>query len=488
MAERPNVIVLIFDSLRSDVLGAYGGTVETPAFDAVAEQGTVFESFFGTAPGTPVSHASLYSGQYPHEHGVTGQYITIRNDVPVMAEWFRNAGYDTFGITGPAKMGSDWGYDRGFNELFEYYHDKPSPTSWKNLLECVVDRRFRRYFFRQLTRGGREKTRYKFELLQDRIVSGLNRPFFSVVNFLTVHWPYDPPRPFKRRATPGFRRPRLYLTEYLLGDHGSVDDPDIRLDRVMNVQRGDGIGRYLADSGYLNEKEVTLLRTWYRACVRHLDDQLGKFLDYYQRNLVDNTILVLTADHGEQLGEHGLWGHSHRFYDETLKIPLIFVGPDVPTGERRGDLASQVDVFDTVCDLCGLDPPDETSGMSLFENHRRDAVFMEYGERDPKDFATKTPYGRYLSRDQLELYCAGRKAIRTKDYRLEITSSGTMHLFELPHQQEVAEPADAVVSPLLAELQETVGEEYGVWPEGDPAEIKMDKQVEDHLRAMGYLE
>jgi len=100
-----------------------------------------------------VTHASLYTGQYPSEHGVTGQYIDLPDDVPVMASWFRDAGYDTFGITGPAKMGSDWGYDRGFDELYEHYYDMPSPTSWRNVSRSLVDRRFGRYFLRQLTKG-----------------------------------------------------------------------------------------------------------------------------------------------------------------------------------------------------------------------------------------------------------------------------------------------------------------------------------------------
>ncbi|MDX1748616.1 MAG: sulfatase-like hydrolase/transferase, partial [Halobacteriales archaeon] len=78
------MIVLIFDTLRSDYLSCYGGDVATPSFESAADRGTLFESAFGTAPGTPISHASLYSGQYPSEHGVTGQYISLPDDVPVM--------------------------------------------------------------------------------------------------------------------------------------------------------------------------------------------------------------------------------------------------------------------------------------------------------------------------------------------------------------------------------------------------------------------
>lgn len=488
MGRHYNVILLIFDTLRSDYLSCYRGDMATPSFESVADRGVVFESAFSTAPGTPISHASLYSGLYPSEHGVTGQYISLPEDVPVMAEWFHDAGYDTFGITGPSKMGSDWGYDRGFDELFEPYYEFPSATSWKNIYRSLVDRRFRRYFLQKVTRGGQERTRFKFDLLRDTISSELRRPFFTLCNFTTVHAPYNPPRPYKTRMTPEYSQPKLFLFEYLLGEQGSIDDPDIRLDRVMNIQKADGIGRYLADPNYLNEKEIELVRNWYAAAVKYLDDELGRFLEFYSRNLADDTVLLLTADHGEQLGEHGLWEHSHCFYDETLKIPLIAVGPGLPEGKRREDLASHVDVFDTLCDLCDLDRPRTTSGRSLFTDDERDAVFMEYGERDLDDFSNNSGHGRYLNQDQLRRFCAGRKAVRTHQYRFEITSNGTEHLFELPGQNELQEAPPDVVEDLRTRISETLGEEFGVWPEDDPESIRMNEQMQKNLRSLGYID
>lgn len=485
-ASRYNVVLLVFDTLRPDYLAPYGADTDTPAFTELAGQGVLFESAFGTAPGTPVSHASLYTGQYPSEHGVTGQYIDLPGDDPVLASWFQSAGYDTFGITGPAKMGSDWEYDRGFDDLYEHYHDLPEPTSTRNVTRSLTDGRFRRYFLRQLTRGGREKTRFKRELLEDRIRENLDRPFFALANFATVHAPYSPPRPYKQRATPGFSRPRLFLTEYLLDDPGTFDDPEIRTERVMNAQTADGIGRYLADPDYLNEKEVEVLRRWYAATVEYLDEQFGRFLEFYRRELADDTVLVATADHGEQLGEHGLWEHSHLLFDETTQVPLVVVGPDLPGGRRRTDLASHVDFFDTLCDLCDLDAPPTTSGSSLFDGEQRDAVFMEYGERDPDDFAS-TAQGRHLGDDQLRRLCAGRKAVRTRDHRFEVASNGTDALYELPTQRKVpADPAETAT--LRDRLLETLGGEFGVWPEGDPDDGQVDEQVRRNLRELGYIE
>ena len=129
----------------------------------------------------------------------------------------------------------------------------------------------------------------------------------------------------------------------------------------MNMEWSEGIGRYLADPSYLNDREIGLLRDWYTASVQYLDDELERFLEFYREELIDDTVLVLTADHGEQLGEHGLWAHSYYLYDETLKIPLIMVGPEVPSGAQRSDLASHVDLFGTLCDICGVETPQSVS-------------------------------------------------------------------------------------------------------------------------------
>jgi len=489
MMEQKKIIVLIFDTLRSDYLSCYGGETDTTAFQRAAGDGVLFESAFGVAPGTPISHASVYSGQYPSEHGVTGQYLPLPEDVPVMAEWFRSTGYDTFGITGPSKMGSDWGYDRGFNELFEPYYDMPSPTSLENVYKALIDDNYRNYFLRQITKGGQERTRFKFNLLQKKISSDLDRPFFTLCNFTTAHGPYDPPRPYKTNATPGFTRPRLFLTEFLFDNHGKVEDPDIRFERIVNLQYGDGAGRYLANPDYLNEKEIKLLRDWYTASIEYLDDELDRFLEFYRRELIDDTILVLTADHGEQLGEHGLWEHSYYFYDETLKIPLIILGPDLPEGKRRADIASHVDMFDTLCDLCDIEPPTATSGNSLFGGENRTAAFMEYGERDLEDFGRESNiHGKHLSGEKLREFAAGRKAIRTEKYRFEVASNGTERLFTLPDQSLVSDPPEDVTSELRERLHETLGDDFGVWPEEEVSATSVDQQVEENLRNLGYIE
>ena len=324
--------------------------------------------------------------------------------------------------------------------------------------------------------------------MKDRIENNLDEPFFALANFLTVHGPYDPPRPYKEQATTGFSRPRLFLIEYFLKNRGSIDDSDVRLDRVMNAQTADGVGQFLADSGYLNDAEIELLREWYASCVKYLNDELATFLRFYERELKENTILILTADHGEQLGEHNLLEHSHYLFDETLRVPLLMTGLGIPDGVQRTDLASHVDLFDTICDLCEIDPPSSTTGQSLFGGDTRDAVFMEYGVRDPDEFKNNSGQGRYLDNKQLSRFCAGRKAIRTENYLFVLTSNGTEHLYENPEQREIEDAPEGVVKLLRERLNDALPKDFGMWPEGEPDDGGLDPQVEQNLRELGYIE
>ncbi|WP_323173747.1 sulfatase [Natrialba sp. PRR66] len=481
---RSNVIVLIFDTLRADALSCYGGTASTPNFDRAADMGTLFERAFSAGPGTPISHAALYTGQYPAENGVTGAYISLPDESPVIAGHFREHGYETFGITGPSKMGSDFDYDRGFDELFEPYYDIGQRKSLDYLKRVITNPLLRNNLMRTIRRGDDSYTELKFDLLQNRINS-FTQPFFVLSNFLTVHSPYNPPRPYKEQAVEGYKRPRIPLEEILFNNIGTLDRDDIRLDRIMKAQTATGIGKYIADSDWLTDAELTVLKAWYRAAVEYLDKRLGHFLHYYKRELAEDTILVLTADHGEELGENGLLGHSHRLYDATLHVPLITIGPDIDAGIRRDDLVSLIDVFPTLCLQTGLPTPDTVSGVPMFTEEHRTAVCAEHGVR-PNTYQSD-PHVSRLSSERLQEFLAGRKCVRTDEYKLVVTSDGKSILYELPEERQVENPPPEVVMELETELSEQLEPEFGNWP---PAKSWSDvsASVEDDLRALGYIE
>jgi arylsulfatase A-like enzyme len=487
MGDSKNVILCVFDTLRPDYLSCYGSNrVETPNIDEVGRSGLTVENAFAVGPGTPISHAGLFTGRYPSSSGVTGQYIPLPEDHATMAEWFDRAGYRTMGIAGPSKLASDFGYDRGFDEYFEPYYDigysnrKPTKQYFKNLLS---DWDIFKDGYRTAVRGEIKNTRFKFDYIREWIES-TPRPFFVFANFLEAHAPYHPPAGYRSEFDPQFRESPSFLLEYLFDHHGWHQNQNIRLDRLAHVQTGDGIGRFLADPSYLNRDEMAVLRKWYAASIKYLDDMFGEFLEYYRRELADDTILVVTADHGEQFGEHGLIAHSHYLFDETLRVPLLLTGPGVE--ELTDEMVSLVDLYPSLSDLAGIEIPDFTDGRSFLEHGGRERVFMEHGQRNVREFR-EAAHGKFLSDDQLRRFAAGRKAVRTGTHKLVVDSRGESVLYDVTGKTETETTDSELERELQVAISETLSDEYGEWPEGDPETYRLDAQVISSLEDLGYI-
>ncbi|WP_135805510.1 sulfatase [Halorussus marinus] len=485
--EYPNVLLLVFDTLRADALSCDDGAfpVETPTIDGVAERGTSFENAFAVGPWTPPSHGALFSGQYPNQTGFDGAWPTMPESVPLLAEWFADRGYRTFGIPGPAKMGSATGLDRGFEAYYEVYEEVAERPSVAYLYQLVTDPLIRRDFFRLASQGNDYYTEIKFEKLREWLAD-TPEPFFAMANLTTVHAPYDPPRPYKHDQTPALSRPRFGLVEELIDSPCQYDDPAVDDDRLFAAADGAGAQsialRYRDDSSSLTEAELDVLREWYAASLRYLDDRLGAFLEWFERaGLADDTVVVLTSDHGELFGEHGALYHGNFLYDEVTRVPLVFAGPGVPEADPRDKLASHVDLFATLCELCGLDAP-ETAGDSLFGGDARDAVYAAEAPSDLSD----TEAVDEVSAETLRAFELGRKSVRTDEYRFELRSDGTEILYDLPGESVVAEPDESVVADLRARVTEALGERFE--KAGSESDADYSPGVERNLRELGYIE
>ncbi|MFC6825504.1 sulfatase [Halopelagius fulvigenes] len=485
MTPRPNVVLLVFDTLRADALSCYDDdAVETPNLDRIAESGTRFESAFSAGAWTPPAHGTLFSGLWPSNSGFQGNMPTMDDDVPLLADRLRDAGYDTYGVSGPSKMASPTNLDRGFDwyyEPWDHVAERPSVEWFEQLL---TDDSVRRDTFRLFTRGNDYYNELRIEKFLDAL-GGAESPFFGMMNLTTVHAPYDPPRPYKTDRTPSLSRPPLHVFEELLTP-GRIEDDSVRDERVFAVadgKRSNNIRfRYYDDDSYVSDEELAIVREWYRASVEYLDDQVGRILGWFdERNLTDDTVFVLTSDHGEYFGEHGLLYHSVGLYDEVLRVPLIFAGPGVPTGSRREDLASLADVFATVCALSDVEAP-ETDGIDLFGPERRDHVVAEraYTEHGNPEAESE------VSEETLAWMRVGRKSIRTEDYRLELRSDGSSSLYRLPSQEEVVDPDPDVVSDLRDRLTAEVDDEFNRG-DGDGDEREYSDAVQRNLRDLGYL-
>jgi arylsulfatase A-like enzyme len=484
MKHAPNVVLIVMDTLHADGPSTYGDEfeVETPNIDSLGEQGTVFENAFATGPNTEISHASLFTGQYPTETGISGGSRTLPDDIPVLAEWFRDRGYDTFGISGPGKISSEFGYDRGFNRYVESYKEDLDPSiSTEYLRQMLSNPLVRRDAFRTLSEGPDSLTSLKFDILEKACDNRLEQPFFSFVNLLSVHDPYRPPRPEMEQRTPAVSRPRWYVIELLKDRLGRTavryDDDSVGTERVLRAASGHG-EPYYADNQWLTDREMHVLREWYAAELRYMDRQLGAYLQFIEESgLREDTVILLTGDHGEYFGEHGLIYHGYFLYDEVLHVPLIVSGVGIPKGNRVQNLVSLVDVFDTLADVTGGKAPETTSGESAFGTGCRNAVYAEYG---PRDMETRLQDAA-LNRTEKRRFGRGLKCIRTEEYRHTLGSDGEQTYQSLSEESEGV--PESVRARLHEQLTGTLTEEFIPSPGFESASTA----VRENLKELGYL-
>jgi arylsulfatase A-like enzyme len=478
--DRPNVLVVVCDTLRPDYLSPYGADFETSFFDGLADSGTLFENAYAAGPGTPVSHAALFSGQYPSTSGVGGQ-VDVPTDIPHVAEHFRDAGYETFGMPGPSRIGSHWQYDRGFDEYLEKWVDIPSSVSVEDLKKGVADptlvEPMPREFLRRFLYGDDEYASYLLDVFESK-TKGLDDPWLSFVNVTIAHGPFNPPRPYKREVIPEWERPPLGVLDRFVDER--IDRPDVRADRVNAVQCAEGFARYLADQEYLTDEELDVLKALYTASVRYLDDQLAALFDGLEAaGDLENTVVVLLADHGEYLGERGLTSHEYLHFDEILHVPLLFTGPGVPTGERRTDLVSLVDIFPTLCDLTGIDAPEAVDGQSVFSGEPNDAIFAVNGVRETPDV-----YDEFLSAETLDWLQRGMKSVRSEEHFYTVDSAGEERLYTRPDEEEITDPDSDVLSTYRRLVSDRLSDGF---PPGSQQD-DYGEAIEANLRHLGYID
>ena len=245
-----------------------------------------------------------------------------------------------------------------------------------------------------------------------------NKPFFIFANYLDAHTPYNPPQPFKRKFEKVYNR-------------------DTDLEKVKDVFNSRHGFPYIAKECEVSEEEWDLLKSWYDGEIAYIDFFLGKLLDFLkERELYDNTFIVITSDHGENFGEHQLANHAFCLYDTLLHVPLLMKHPELlSAGKRISNIVSNIDIFSTLFNLLKIETKSnrKISAVNLipFENRiYREHVFAEY-----KPAYTDIKYLKRLcpNIDQtiFDKYNKYLRCVRTKDFKYIIASDGKEELYDL---------------------------------------------------------
>ena len=343
-----HVVLISVDTLRADHLGCYGNpTVRTPAIDALAAEGIRLCDLTATAPTTLASHLSLFTGNYPHTHGIVRNGWTVNPANQTLAELMRMAGYRTVAVIGSFALSSITGFDQGFDHYDEDF-----------------DERIRFQDVEPNQRRAASTTDAAIALLDDLGDESL----FLFLHYFDPHHPYDPPAPYDTMYLPAAagivgdlrdqRRAVAAQQKAITGREEGLDNVIVHgLSRQL-VTGCDGVPRDIDP----------LLAARYAGEVSYVDEHVGRVFDELKRRgMWESSLVIFTSDHGETFWEHGdFWNHGLCVYDTTVQIPLIL---KLPGGEGAGgEIAtplSNVDLLPTLVELLGLAEPERVEGRSF---------------------------------------------------------------------------------------------------------------------------
>lgn len=313
--DHKNVILISIDTLRADELGCYGSIdALTPTLDFLSTKGVVFNHAQAAAPWTLPSHASMLTGLYPFSHRAIDGTTALGKDLFYLPHFLSKMGFSTAGFVSVDYVGEQYGFKRGMG-TFEQFDDPPPKKILGQAQEWI----------------GKQNGR-----------------FFCFIHLFDPHEPYSPTPEFIEKYAPSCPK---------------------------------NIGPYYQRHGVVTKdaRALQCRRELYRAEIAGIDKALGRFFrNLNKAKLMDDTLLIVTSDHGEGFLEHGYVGHVHSLFQEVLAVPLIIAGKGVPKNVRTDAPVSHVDIVPTIMKWLGFPLRIQFQGIPLFDEaklvHRR-AVF-----------------------------------------------------------------------------------------------------------------
>jgi arylsulfatase A-like enzyme len=463
--DQPNILLITIDTLRADHLGSYAYDRDTsPTLDAIARRGVLFEKAITQRTNTMPSLATLLTGTYPPTHRVLNNHQLLQDYNVTLAEILREHGYYTSAVISNPALTDSFNYNQGFDE---YEHT-----------ETIYDIR------------GEELLESR--LLNVLILAGLERVrgrrFFYWVHYRDPHTPYVVPEEYRQ----------LFTGDERAAAHRRHPAPNEK-----------AFGRFRETEGfYASSEELDFGISQYDAEIKFNDDSLAVLFEELTRvRLWDNTLVIITSDHGESLGEQGIYyEHGASVTDDNAHVPLIVVYPKFPAGHRAERPVSLVDIAPTILELLGLEARPEIQGESF--------AAMLVGEEQP-DFR---PYhftigdhrwgyqthavatsGFRLAFDADERWVlfdalverAGALWVPEDDFNVYRYRHIRRTLYDLVNdpaeQKNVYDENRGVGERLSRVLWEWIEETYRAGRGASSIEPELSKELEDAMRELGYI-
>lgn len=375
----PNILLFTIDACRPDHFGCYGYSRNTtPNIDKLADEGVLFTHAFSQSAWTTPGMISIFTSLYPPTHDVDARDKTLREDILTLPGVLKRNGYTVPVLPRFVDIPNYW------HLCFDTVDKEPFQGEEGEDLLALIDV-------------------YKKE------------KFFIWYHYHGLHLPYNPPSPYDR----------IFRED--IPDATSADP-----EAVVTVKK-----KSVIKHGSINfsDGDKKTIGSLYDGQLRQLDDYVGRLIGKMEDwGILDNTLIVLTSDHGEELFEHGFIGHAStslnaKLYDEIIRIPWIIWWPKKLEHKNVDELVQQIDIMPTILDILGLPVPEGLQGSSLFPLIKNKALYdsrLAPGCFKQGTVFCETVLGGYQSTKEMEKIKL--RCIRTKDYKLIYTN---MHLHDL---------------------------------------------------------
>ncbi len=339
-----NVLLITIDCLRVDHLGCYGyEKITSPHIDALAEKSLIFQNAFSTGPGTRQSFPGILTSTYPLMHG---GYELLSDERTSIAQVLKKKQYDTGGFSSNIQLSRLYNYDKGFDTFFDPLGGKSDEIKARAKLKIKSLIKPGSYLFKTLAtlymRLTTKQVPYPDAIkMTDKVLTWIEKQssnFFSWVHYMDVHGPWMPPQMFQEK----------------------------NLSQALNKQQMQKLWTKInTNSKKISNEDLRNIIALYDAEIMFVDNLLGTiFQTLEDKGLLDDTMLIITADHGEEFREHGDFDHLPKLYDELIHVPLIIYDSDLES-RRINSIVSLIDIAPTILDLLGFSPIDKWQGRSL---------------------------------------------------------------------------------------------------------------------------
>lgn len=467
-SSKPNILFVLLDSACPNWLSCYNSPIpSSPHIDELAGGSLVFETAISPSSWTLPVMASVFTGMLPTKHGCHDQHQTLDSAYPTMAEIFSRHGYDTAAFADVPFVGPTTRLDRGFGTMSNL---RGHQVTMKSRILKGIGR-----IHQKLARGYR-KTNETPVVIGEAMhwlkhARDPEKPFLLYIHSDEPHAPFLPPARYRRRFT------------------------DLSSRRMHAINQDKQL--YVGGQVKMTPQDFEQLRTLARCEVAYFDEWLGRLFDYLRRRkMLDDTMVVIAADHGDNVGEHGLLRHALCLYDTLLHVPLIIKPPGESKQVRIKPMVQFIDVLPTMLKLADIEDPAaaEFQGRDLMESiarwHYPEMAISElYRPSNMGLWTKKVP--EFMDEFQ-EKYDRMFRSVRTQTHKYIWASRGPCGLYDLAGDPgETRNIADREPQ-LVASMQRKLDDWLASFKHADagPASVAgaADEQVLERLRDLGYIE